>query len=91
MPLEFPCFRIACFEITRPVKIVPADPRNDVILDHHRGDRSVVHLIEIADLLIPELLTVLQIQRDKIAIGRFKKGRIAGNAHASISQVNASL
>ena len=91
VPLQFTGFRIAGFEIAGNIEIVPADADDHVILDNDGRDASVIHLIQIADLLVPSLLAVLQVQRDEIAIGCFEVQPVLIYADAAIAEVNAAF
>src|SRR5215213_594357 len=59
--------------------------------DDDRRDRAVVELVEIADLLLPALLAVLDAQRDQMAVGGLEVERITGDGDAAVADVNAPL
>ena len=90
-PLHLAGLRIVRLEVAGHVEVVAADAGDDVVLDDHRRHRAVVELVEIADLLAPALLAVLDVQRHEMAVGRLEVQRVAEHRDAAVADVDAAL
>ena len=90
-PLQVPGFRVVGAQVARPIQIIAADARDDVILDHERRHGSVVKLVEIAIGLVPALLSVLDVQRHEVAVGSKEIEPVAIHRHAAIADVDAAF
>ena len=90
-PLHLAALRIVRLHVPGNVEIVTADAGDDVSFHHHRRHRAVIELIEVADLLAPALLAVLDPERHEVAVGRFEVERVAGDGHATVADVDAAL
>src|SRR5262249_8715045 len=83
-------FGIAGFKIPGDIEVVAAHPDDDVVPDRDRSDRPVVHLVEIADGLVPALGAILRIERNQVAIGRFEIEMVAVHGGAAIADMHAA-
>src|SRR5262249_22296508 len=70
---------------------VPADAGDDMVLDGERSHRAKVHLVEIADRLVPALFAVLQIKGDNITVGGLEVEPVAIDRHAAAAAVDAAF
>ncbi len=71
-PLHLAALRVVRLDVAGDVEVVAADADDQVVLDDRRGGRRVVEAVDVADLLAPALLAVLQVQRDEVAVGRLE-------------------
>jgi hypothetical protein len=77
-------------EVRGHVQVVAARPENQLVLDHHRGDRAVVHHLERTELLGPLFRAGLEIERDEVAVGGHEVDRAAEHRHAAVADLDAA-
>ena len=90
-PLHLAGRRVVRLDVAGDVEIVAADAGDDVVLHDHRRDRAVVELLEVADLLVPALGSVLDVERDEHAVRRLVEERVTEHGHPAVADVDASL
>ena len=73
------------------VQIVTAHADHDFVLHNNRRDRTVIELVEVADLFVPALASVLDVQRHQVAVRSFVIQPVAINRRASIADVNPAF
>src|ERR1700693_1931207 len=73
MPLQVSGFGIARFKVSRNVEIVAAHAYDQVSSDDHRRHGTEIHLIDIADLFSPALLSRNGVERNEMTVRSFKK------------------
>ena len=69
------------------VEVVAADADDHVILDDDGGGGRVVEVVHVADLLPPSLLSVLEVQRDEVAVGRLEVQPVLVHRHAAVPEM----
>src|SRR5690349_3581593 len=89
-PLQIARLRIARLEISGNIQIVTAHPDEHSILDHNGRYAPVVELIEVAYLLVPSLLPVLQLERNQVTVGSFEVQPVPIHADAAVTKVNTT-
>ena len=77
-------------DITWNVEVVAAHADDQAILDHHWRGGRVIEVVHVADRFSPALVSILEIQRNQIAVRRFEVQPALVHGGAAISEMVAA-